>query len=86
MYINNKILTEPYLETGLYISPGNVATEGLQLKVPENKYFVMGDNRGHSLDSRNFGFIDRSKITGKAWVIYWPLPRLGPVPAVNYSF
>lgn len=41
------------------------------VNVPEHAYFVMGDNRDHSLDSRFWGFVDFSKIKGEAFLIYW---------------
>jgi signal peptidase I len=44
--------------------------------VPPGHYFMMGDNRGNSADSRVWGTIRRSQIIGRAFMIYWPLTRL----------
>ena len=49
--------------------------ENNQLIVPENSYFVMGDNRDDSLDSRYWGFVPRENIEGRPLVIYWSMNR-----------
>jgi signal peptidase I len=47
--------------------------EGDELVVPEGRYFAMGDNRDHSLDSRYWGFVDRDAIMGRPFLIYWSI-------------
>jgi signal peptidase I len=44
---------------------------GEEIVIPPNKYFAMGDNRDHSLDSRYWGFVDRDAIMGRPFLIYW---------------
>jgi signal peptidase I len=46
------------------------------IKVPAGKFFVMGDNRDNSLDSRFWGFLPEDNVRGRAWFIYWPLNRI----------
>jgi signal peptidase I len=53
--------------------------------VGEFEYFVMGDNRSNSSDSRSWGMLDGNAIIGKAWVSYWPIPDLGLVPHYTYA-
>jgi len=86
IFINDKKLDETYLGSGVITLPGNFLKEGEELTVAENQYFVLGDNRLHSSDSRFWGFVPKDKITGRAWVIYWPVEKAGPVEKVNYSF
>src|SRR5271155_2518286 len=47
--------------------------QGDELVVPRGKYFAMGDNRDHSLDSRYWGFVDRDAIMGRPFLIYWSI-------------
>lgn len=55
-------------------------------KLTANQYFMMGDNRGDSTDSRYFGPVDRSAIIGKAALVYWPLSDLHPLATFGNVF
>lgn len=84
LYINGKAIDEPYLkETKEKNKEGQWLTDDFNLEtllktkvVPENTYFVMGDNRQHSSDSRRLGFIKQNKVYGKVAIRYWPLSNL----------
>lgn len=72
VYLNDKILDEAYLPTDYRTYGASFLTEGEEVIVPPNNYFVMGDNRGYSSDSREWGFVPMDKIIGKSYLIYWP--------------
>jgi signal peptidase I len=71
-YINGQKLTEPYLKEGTITSGGNYLHEGEEITVPQGEYFVSGDNRQHSSDSREFGPIPLQDFIGKGILRYWP--------------
>lgn len=56
--------------------PTSRRREDYPLVVPEDMYFVLGDNRSASNDSRNWGFVSADSIEGRAWIAYWPLSEL----------
>lgn len=84
--VNGKTISEEYLPNSFYTTAGKFATEGKTITISSDNYFVLGDNRSHSLDSRNFGLITRDKITGRAWVVYWPPAKAGTIEAPEYLF
>lgn len=86
VYINDKMLNEPYLASSVFTNPGTFLEEGKEYTVPEGKYMVFGDNRPNSSDSRYWGPITKAEISGRAWVIYWPLNLMGTVPKPSYQF
>lgn len=71
LYVNGNALEEPYLPLGLVMRD-----EG-PWEVPVDHYFVMGDNRNSSNDSRRFGAIERGRIVGRAFSVVWPPSRWG---------
>lgn len=72
VYLNETELEEDYLPLGTPTNPRNFLTEGLTVKADPNQYFVLGDNREHSSDSREWGAITKEVIIGKAFFRYWP--------------
>lgn len=71
VFINGHRLKEDYLpEPWTWTDTWNQGNEDV---VPVNSYFVMGDNRNHSTDSRFLGYQKKDQFLGKAWVRIWPL-------------
>lgn len=70
VYVDGRLLEEPYLAEGTVTEPGVSLGEGGGLLLEDDSYFVLGDNRAHSLDSRAFGPIKREDIVGKVWFKY----------------
>ena len=78
VYINEKVLEEPYLQAGIVTD----VAEGQgfdNFVVPENCIFAMGDNRNHSTDCRAFGCIPLEKIESTVAIRIWPLSKWGKV-------
>ena len=71
LYVDDAVLQEPYLEPGVRMSDFGPEV------IPEDSFFVMGDNRGSSRDSRVFGAIEGSRIVGRAFSVVWPPDRWG---------
>ncbi len=75
VYLNGKLLPEPY------VPPESEDFGALSIeKIPKDEYFVMGDHRISSNDSRIFGPVPRKFIYGKAVFAYWPVNHFGSIP------
>jgi signal peptidase I len=79
VYINGHFLEEPYLPEAWTVNTDWGGPNGQV--IPPNYYFVMGDNRNRSQDSRTFGPISRDRIDGRAWFRIWPLDHFGNIYA-----
>lgn len=84
LYINEVALSEPYLPEGIKNLQGDFTVQGV-VTLGSDEYFVVGDNREHSSDSRTWGPIRRNDIVGKAILRYWPLTKSGLVKQEKYD-
>lgn len=77
IYVDGKQLEEPYLDCSTF--EGNRGNYDIPSVIPEGKIFVLGDNRGVSLDSRNstIGLVDKKDVVGKAHFTIFPFDRFG---------
>jgi signal peptidase I len=75
--VNGLELNEPYINA----QPSYTGS----WTVPDEHYFVLGDNRNNSSDSHNWSYLPREDIVGKAWVIYWEPDKWGLVPHYSHQ-
>lgn len=77
LVVNGEVLAETYLPEDSLTITGSYFDEGEEIILPDNAYFVFGDNRSHSSDSREWGPVPAENIVGRAWLRYWPLTKFG---------
>ncbi len=70
VYINDKVLNEPYVVEPADYNYGPVT-------IPDDSYFMLGDNRRYSKDSHVWGYVSADDILGRVWIRYWPMEEFG---------
>ncbi|WP_152654875.1 signal peptidase I [Oceanobacillus sp. CFH 90083] len=87
LYVNGEYISEDFLQQEKENTEATPLTEDFTLlqvtgekTVPEDQLFVLGDNRGDSLDSRSIGFVPVEKVVGKVDITYWPITQLFKQP------
>ena len=71
------VLNEDYLPSELCTKAGGFLREGRSVRLQDNQYVLLGDNRDYSLDSRNLGPIDVDSIVGRVVFRLWPINKIG---------
>lgn len=78
VYINEERLDQSkFLKDDVKTYGGSFIKEGVPITVPYDEYFVMGDNRPYSADSREWGFVKLKNIVGKSFLVHWPANKIG---------
>ena len=67
--VDEQLLDEPYLTE-------NGRSNSHEITLGEGEYYVLGDNRNHSSDSRAWGVVPKENVKGKVWMVYWPVPEI----------
>lgn len=78
LLVDGKPLTAPPFSKNIYynVEDWKFGKSGQVIRVPEGHYFALGDNSAHSADSRQWGFITKKDLVGKAFMIWWPPKRI----------
>lgn len=84
IYINNVRLEEPYLSKERSLVRNSQAAN-LNVRLGANEYFVLGDNRDHSSDSREWGSVPIDNVIGRAWLVVFPVQNFGLVFQPTYA-
>lgn len=78
LYLNgNKLDESAYIKEGIDTNGGTFLGDSQEVTITEGNYFVLGDNRHFSSDSREWGFVPRENIIGESFFVYWPLDTIG---------
>lgn len=82
--VNGNVVNEQYLGSNEHATENFNLVSALTLQADE--YFVMGDNRPHSSDSREWGALERKAIEGRTWFVMFPINELHSVAKPSYDF
>lgn len=77
IYLNGKLLDQSqFLDISVKTYGGPFLAENQEISIPANSYFVMGDNRSGSSDSRAWGLVPLESVIGESFFVYWPLDKI----------
>lgn len=85
VYLNGEMIDQSsFLSSDVKTNGGMFLGEGDEVVVPDDQYFVMGDNREFSSDSREWGFVPVKSVIGRSFFVYWPLNHLRMVKHASF--
>jgi len=79
IYINGQPCADAKIKDRYYYNKGDYGQANKPVVVPEEAYYILGDNSASSMDSRYWGFVPNKNVSGKIYKIYWPMNRSGKV-------